>query len=654
MKPTPFARTLLSVALLASLLVTPALADLMKDSPVTFPEKGALPAKHPPDQPSKEREPAEEGYYIFSTPERSLAQIDTIQAEMPPGQFTLPKPDWTHLTRVHRILSGGGELRLLALGDSIINDTMRSGWVAKLRQAYPKATIQATVYVRGGGGCQHYKEEGRLARYVIPRRPDLVLIGGISQKDIESIREVIRTLRGGLPEVEILLTTGVFGTADPRVPEELAKAAYSGTGPYGVALQKLAAEERCAYLDMTTPWAEYIRSSKLHPHLFYRDAVHANEYGEQILSKILLAFFDSAAPASQINGAEGAQNPKTPVIRALDTLRYVESEYTRRFRFDTFANPKLKELREQYELDTVVAPGRDEFERQILLLDWVHHQFKKFGPASAKANGALEILKAIREGHTFNCSQYAQVFVSAAASLGWVDRELALRRHQDPPNGGSTEHSVTEIWSNQYGKWVMMDPTANMHIEKEGKPLNAFEIRQEWFYRDGQDLVLVIGKERKPYRKSDLPIFLGRFAGFGDLTVPVDELDKYGFIAYIPNTDLMDTGLDYANMFIVKDRLCDGTRWHTRTVPPNPAVDPYFPINQAALTVTPEPGQVRVTLQTMTPNFKAYQARIDSGAWTSSETPILWRTHPGLNRLEVRTVNQFGVNGPVSSVEVEQ
>ena len=42
---------------------------------------------------------------------------------------------------------------------------------------------------------------------------------------------------------------------------------------------------------MTAPWAEYIRSAKLHPHLFYRDVVHANEFGEQILAKIMMAFW---------------------------------------------------------------------------------------------------------------------------------------------------------------------------------------------------------------------------------------------------------------------------------------------------------------------------------------------------------------------------
>lgn len=268
----------------------PRQGGMMSDSPVTFPKEGALPAKFPPDV-NQRSEPAEKEYYIFSSPCRSLPQIAAIQTAMPPGRFTPPPADWKHLERTRRILTGGGDLRLLALGDSIINDIMRSGWVARLQEAYPTANIEATVYVRGGGGCQHYQEEARVQKYILPRKPGLVFIGGISQRDTASIREVIRQLRDGLPDVEILLATGAFGTADPRDPAALAHAPYSGTGPYGKALKALADEERCAYLDMTAPWAEYIRSSKLHPHLFYRDAVHANEFGEQIPGKIMMAFW---------------------------------------------------------------------------------------------------------------------------------------------------------------------------------------------------------------------------------------------------------------------------------------------------------------------------------------------------------------------------
>ena len=260
------------------------------DSPVTFPTEGPLPARFPPDRPGAQ-EDVEEDYFLFATPQRSLEQIAAIQREMPAGRFTPPEPDWTCLQRTRRILTQGGELRLLAMGDSIVNDTMRSGWVARLQETYPKADIRATVYVRGGGGCQHYREDGRIERYVVPRQPHCVFIGGISQRSVDDIQAVVAQLRDALPQVEIPLGTGTFSTTDPRDPAALAAASFSGTGAYGAALQKLAATEGCAYLDMTTPWSEYILSSGLHPHLFYRDAVHANEFGEQILSKIMMAFW---------------------------------------------------------------------------------------------------------------------------------------------------------------------------------------------------------------------------------------------------------------------------------------------------------------------------------------------------------------------------
>lgn len=338
-------------------------------------------------------------------------------------------------------------------------------------------------------------------------------------------------------------------------------------------------------------------------------------------------------------------------LTRVDCLPVVESGYSKRFRFDSSENPKLRELRERYRLDDVVAPGKDEFEKQVLLLDWTHRQFKKFGRPTTETKGALEVLEAIGEGHRFFCTQYGQVLVSAAASLGWIDRPLALRRHQGVNrNGGSTEHTTTEIWSNQHRKWVMLDPTSNLYVEKKGVPLNAWEIRQEWFYHEGKDLVFVVGKERTRYRKADLPIRLGTFEGFGELTFDPDEPDKYGFIGYIPNTDIMDSGFDYGAMFIVKDALCDGTQWHERPLPENPATDPYFPLGQAALSLTVERGKLMVSLKTLTPNFQRFEVRQDGGDWKARADVFEWNVHDGENRLDARTVNGFGVIGPVSTI----
>jgi hypothetical protein len=100
---------------------------MQADSPVKFPESGPLPALFPPDAPAESFDPGEPDCHFFASPERSLAQVKRIQAAMPAGRFTPPSNDWRHLTRTRRILAEGGRLHLLALGDSIVNDTMRSG-----------------------------------------------------------------------------------------------------------------------------------------------------------------------------------------------------------------------------------------------------------------------------------------------------------------------------------------------------------------------------------------------------------------------------------------------------------------------------------------------------------------------------------------------
>lgn len=339
-------------------------------------------------------------------------------------------------------------------------------------------------------------------------------------------------------------------------------------------------------------------------------------------------------------------------LTRLDTLPYVESDYTKRFKFDAFDNPKLKALRERYHFDEIVAPGKTEFDRQLLLLDWANHQIKRFGKPTSPARGALDILAANDAGNTFFCAHYGDLFVSAAASMGWVDRAMALRR-PDHIGSGSTEHTSTEIWSNQYRKWIMLDPTFAMYVEKDGVPLSAYELRQEWLARGGQDLTFVLDKDGKRFHKSDIPVFRQRYAGFGDLVLDGGALNVYAFIGYIPNTNLMDAGPDYGRMFITQDAICDGTKWHKRTIPADPAHDPYFPINQSAMSLTPgNGGAMNVSLKTLTPNFKTYLARIDGGDWKPTPANFTWTPHAGSNHLEVKTVNQFGIDGPVSTADV--
>lgn len=344
----------------------------------------------------------------------------------------------------------------------------------------------------------------------------------------------------------------------------------------------------------------------------------------------------------------GAQ---TAVVKTLDTLPYVDTEYTRAFTFDQFDNPKHKEFRDKYKIDEVVAPGTTEFEKQILLMDWVNSKFPKFGRPSSTARGGLSVLQAVEEGHTFYCAHYTDVLVTAAASLGWIDRPLSLHR---PHNIGdwATGHSGNEIWSNQHKKWIMLDPTYNVHVEKKGVPLSAYETRQEWYYNDGRDMDIFIGTSGRIYKTSDMPVFRRNFKGFGDINVNPTTFYFYGFIGYIPGV-VANNEDDRVVKWVFTDKFSEGSDWLTRPAPQDPAHDLYFPMGQANLSLLPASDGLRVDLKTLTPNLDTYLLRVDAGEWKPVKDSFAWKLHAGENKLEAKTRNKFGIEGPVSTAVVD-
>src|SRR4051794_25252617 len=207
-------------------------------------------------------QPDQEGAYVLTRPERTLGQIDQTYAGIPPVRYTPPAGRWKHLPRTASVLNkGDGELRVVLLGDSIVNGTSRSGWDLLLQRAYPKVKFSKVTCVRGSTGCWWYKGPGRVKRYVLDHRPDLLIIGGISQRDdVDSIRDVIRQVRAGC-RCDILLMTGAFGTVDPRDDRQWRFDIDPRGADYRARLLRLARETDCAFLDLTGPWGRYVRES---------------------------------------------------------------------------------------------------------------------------------------------------------------------------------------------------------------------------------------------------------------------------------------------------------------------------------------------------------------------------------------------------------
>ena len=233
---------------------------------------------------------AGDGYIILKN-QRTLDQIQRIYSEIPAVRYTPPSDRWRNLPETKKLLTEGERLRVVMLGDSIVNDTSRSCWNLLVEQKYPECRIIKITSVRGSTGCWWYKEPERLRKFVLDHDPNLVMIGGISQRDnISSIRDVIRKIRKA-SETDILLMTGAFGRVDPRDDAQWQRISEPNHySDYRTDLEKLAHETTSAFLDMEAAWGAYIRECGKDLEWFKRDPIHANERGEQILGHILAAY----------------------------------------------------------------------------------------------------------------------------------------------------------------------------------------------------------------------------------------------------------------------------------------------------------------------------------------------------------------------------
>ena len=369
----------------------------------------------------------------------------------------------------------------------------------------------------------------------------------------------------------------------------------------------------------------------------------------------MLALSITAFPAEGKDIGAMAKGSKIKInggtVEIIDSVNpeIIKSKFEKQFTYDKADNPKLKELALKYKLKDVIAGGKTEFDRMVLLSDWVHRQFKKFGQPSKNTVNALEILELVQKGGVFYCAQYSSVFMSSCYSLGWVARDLGLHRLLGNP--GSPEHSVPEVWSNQYRKWIIMDPTFNIYIEKNGLPLNGNELRDEYFGNKGEDLTYVQGAEKRKFKKSELPIKYTELAGF---SVNAFYIDWYSFLFFMDNSNYMDNPPSFGNKcFMIYDERNSSVKWHKRDVPKDKK-EAYWTLGEANMSFAAgEKGKLEVELSTNTPDFGTFLVKEDDKEWKETGNKISWALNPGLNKLTVTTRNNTGVKGPENSISIK-
>jgi hypothetical protein len=244
------------------------------------------------------------------------------------------------------------------------------------------------------------------------------------------------------------------------------------------------------------------------------------------------------------------------------------------------------------------------------------------------------------------------------ASMGFVVRDLGVdRNHEDL--GKSMHHGVNEVWSNDYAKWVLLDAKYDTHYERDGSPLSALELHEAVRADGGKGVVKMQGVERLPappllpeaaennirsywwvsYNLRPNPFTEPHWSGGSRLLIYDNDAFRNS-TWYRSNGNQLVKHWAYAAQAFIATRNRHEIEW-------TPGV-PELRVQQVA------PNKVEVRLRSATPNFKTYLTRVNRGPWlASSGSRIPWSLHPGENRLDARTQNLAGVEGPIASAVVD-
>jgi len=326
--------------------------------------------------------------------------------------------------------------------------------------------------------------------------------------------------------------------------------------------------------------------------------------------------------------------------------------------YENYYSPRIRELRERYRLDEVVAGETDEFRRQLLLRHWIkrHLIINDRHPTPTRGD-AFGILDGMLKGGGFHCAHCMVVQHAVMNAFGYVARSLGVGPGTLEEGG---HHGVNEVWSNTFVKWMLLDAKYDIHFEKQGVPLSALEIRDEYHKNKGADIVKVRGPEREPvadmtnegrpatYNWCSWHTSTNSFTAFP--AAGASALIVYEDDFYRNNTWYRDKKPNWAYDadFFIPVRHRGWIEWTPNVVGVKVEVKPGPPASK-------EPGYwAHCAVRSSTPNFKEYQLKVGTGDWCPVEERFAVPLYQDENEFRIRSCSLFDVTGPEHLVRISR
>ena len=333
--------------------------------------------------------------------------------------------------------------------------------------------------------------------------------------------------------------------------------------------------------------------------------------------------------------------------------------------YEDLTSPKFSALKNKFKLDTIFHGEQDEFKRMLLLRDWIRKvvQISDFEDSYPGEGYPEIILEEALKGQGFHCGHYMTVQNAVLNAYGYVTRCLGAGPGlKDGPNG---HHGANEIWSNKFQKWFLSDAKYNHHFEKNGIPLSALEVRDEFLKNAGTDITLVKGPSRNPILEDRVKNSKGEMVARNKSSfaqtytwIEWDSLNNR-YTGWPANSDELNKPNMFADEYFKSNKwIWDGKpHWAYNTkfmisVSDRNAIE-WTP-NTIRSNVKTEKDHLRIELYSITPNLKTYQMKLSrDGVWKDVPGKVDLNLRNHFKEIIFRSENLAGVYGPEHIVRVE-
>ena len=323
---------------------------------------------------------------------------------------------------------------------------------------------------------------------------------------------------------------------------------------------------------------------------------------------------------------------------------------------EDFRNPRLIELREREKFDELLAGAPRQFEAAVRLRAWTHRQWEVGTSFHYPPWDAVEILDLVRRHDNRGfCAQYAIVLLQACQAMG------IHARYVDLPG-----HFVVAIWSDDFDRWVLMDPMHDLHYEKDGLPMRGRDLHRAYEDRDlsGIEQVDSVGR-RQAVTLEDLAAFrlYSIDTAANQLSQPV-EVRINGAWKTLRHADDYRTyprvGRD--QLVIESEFLAWRSAEAAAAFPQRPesrdSDDFRYAMNQTIVLLANSRVRQRILklalLHQNTPTFARFQVRSEAGpGWVPAPGETMkWLLQPGKNEIQARVETRDGWTGPSSTLRL--